>query len=112
MKKSGLVIERLIQIKATFNGMPIDGPVELLNNCKTFLSVNWEGQVEQVLTMPLEKIKANWFEPSDKGGLALFGVNEMGQVVCGMAFYKSGTHENPKAHYEVVACKSTQTQPW
>lgn len=93
---------------ATMFGYPATGPVELLQNCKTWLAVNWEGEVEQVLVGPVDKIDRSWFQPSDKGGLGLFGVDAKGKVICGAVLYSEGKEKS----FEVVATKSTQTHPW
>ena len=103
-----LVANKIETVNYILNGHKIVGDASLLSQCNTWLSVNWEGKVETVLTGPVDKLHTSWFEPSDKGGLGLFGVKGK-DVVCGLAFYDKGIDGHNYPCYFVIAKKCCDT---
>lgn len=87
--------------------------VDLLNDCKGFLSLDWDGNVKTVLfKLP---VKLSWYECIDKGGIPLYGFNNAGNVNCSLALIKKGEQD----HYgnihksDVVSiAKADRTDDW
>jgi hypothetical protein len=87
--------------------------VDLLSDCKGFLSLDWEGNVERVLfKLPA---KLSWYECIDKGGIPLYGYNGAGNVICSLALIK----KNEQDHYGnvhkdsvVSVAKASRTDSW
>ena len=103
-----LEIKKTVMIQMTLNGVDVIGEGELLGKCRAWLSVNWEGEVEQLVRGQADKLHLSWFTPSDKGGLGLFGLDDQGNVVCGVAYYESGFEDRKSPCFFVKAKKSTQ----
>ena len=91
-----------VEVTATFRDKPIIGPVELLSDVVAFLEVDWEGRVTNYLPVPLDSLDKSWFDPSDKGGLGVFGLDKFGKVILGMAYYSKGINEIMNPCYVVV----------
>lgn len=69
-------------VKPMIGALPVDGNIELYNQCKGFLVLDWDGKVIKVL---IEKVvHPSWFESIDKGGIPLYGFNAKGDVICGL----------------------------
>lgn len=95
-------IEVLKKVKTTFlclHGHPIIGDAEAIvqiKNLKQILHCNWNGNVEKVLPVTdLEKLHIDDFNPTDKGGCPLFGVDKNGDIIFGITFFKGHESENP-----------------
>jgi hypothetical protein len=99
-KNNMLKVETKTEVLYTFNGKPVSGRPELLQLAVMFLAVSYEHNVERVFQCKLEEIDPSWLKPSDKGGLALFGVNAKGEVIFGAAMYDEGLLVCPKSETE------------
>jgi hypothetical protein len=79
-----------------FNGLLILGKgIPFLNQVKGWLICNWEGHVT---AYSKDVPTHSQFEPTDKGGLSVFGLNAYGKVIVGMAYYKNGYYCKPCSH--------------
>lgn len=71
-------------------GIKVDGDIELLKKCKQFIMLNWEGHAHRIVNADVilnGDLHLSWYDPCDKGGLSLFGVDATGKVICGMAYF-------------------------
>lgn len=83
--------------------LEVKGATRLLKDCSKFILLNWEGQAMKILDAELVlggKLHLSWYEPCDKGGLSLFGVNKDGDIICGMSLYLDNLN---KKYFEVVS---------
>lgn len=91
-----------------FNNLPVTGDAaELLPEVVNWLSVNWEGHADSVVSAKRE-FHSTAFDPVDKGGIGMFGLNKHGKIILGMVKY-DGDARSPEAverkpHY---FCKKT-----
>ena len=71
-------------------GVRVDGDIGLLKRCKQFIMVNWQGRAHRVVKASVilnGELHLSWYDPCDKSGMSLFGVDKDGRVICGMAHF-------------------------
>lgn len=101
-------VETITVVK--IKGIKVNGPTEVLRKCDKFIIVNWEGHATKIVNASMVlngEMDLSWYEPCDKGGLSLFGVDKKGDVICGMALYLDRLNERC---FEVVY--RDKANPW
>lgn len=88
--------------------LPLVGDTQLLDKAEHCLVTNWDGDAQQVfVNVKPSRLDESWFEPNDKGSLSVFGLNNAGQVIFGMARYdgdpRSENEIENGAHYYIKA---------
>jgi len=100
--------------------LEVVGDVHLLEQCHGCLSLNWQGNVERVLT-PTTTNTFNvppgkrWYEPIDKGGIPLYGFNKSGNVICCMVLLAKGEQDHKGNKYNsdvILVAPAERTDTW
>lgn len=95
-----------------FMGIPLIGDaMHLIDKAAGWLVCNWEGHV--IWYSKKVPVK-DWFDPTDKGGLSVFGLDNNGKVMFGMVAYAGDRNtDNPIASKEHFYCKKVgETNCW
>lgn len=116
--------------QASFLGLPVgfyekkgtNNYKEILKLAVGAIHIDWDYKTDKVWTkISIDKIHESWFEPSDKGGLSVFGFNTKGEIIFGMALYEDNYDESVKTslnasihgrHYLFFPINNTNPHPW
>ena len=91
----------------TLKGYPVEGNHNILMKCKTFLLAAENGYIVRSIKADLilgDELDIVYYYPCDKGGYALFGMNDKDIVCCALVF-----DTEDKKFYVV---ETTNTNPW
>ena len=91
-------------------GIKVDGNHALLKACKYFIMLDWNGYAVRVVhaqRILSGDFHLSYYNPCDKGGLSLFGVDVYDNVICGMAYF-----ENEPGGPVMFVSPATTANPW
>jgi len=107
-----LIKKRVVVLE--FNKLPVIGDaIELIPYVANWLRVSWEGYAERIVSKK-DATHDTAFDPVDKGGFGMFGLDKHGKIILGVVKYAGdGESKNTVEQSPHYFCKKTNcANPW